>query len=80
MSHDRNMKWLNKHRLIYRRLPATDVPTIETKQYMFFEDGTKFDGEWKKNKQHGRGFFTDKNGQLKEGVWRQGKCEVWGVL
>ena len=40
MSHDRNMKWLNKHRLIYRRLPTTDVPTIETKQYMFFEDGT----------------------------------------
>ena len=40
MSHDRNMKWLNKHRLIYRRLPTTDVPTIETKQYVFFEDGT----------------------------------------
>jgi len=34
------MKWLNEHRLIYRRLPTTDVPTIETKQYMFFEDGT----------------------------------------
>ena len=41
MSHiERNMKWLNEHRLIYRRLPNTDVPTIETKQYMFFEDGT----------------------------------------
>jgi len=40
MSHERNMKWLNEHRLIYRRLPTTDVPTIETKQYMFFEDGT----------------------------------------
>ena len=41
MSHiERNMKWLNEHRLIYRRLPTTDVPTIETKQYMFFENGT----------------------------------------
>jgi len=41
MSHiERNMKWLNEHRLIYRRLPTTDVPTIETKQYMFFEEGT----------------------------------------
>jgi len=41
MSHiERNMKWLNKHRLIYRRLPTTDAPTIETKQYMFFEEGT----------------------------------------
>ena len=41
MSHiERNMKWLNEHRLIYRRLPTTDVPTIETKEFMFFEDGT----------------------------------------
>ena len=40
MSHERNMKWLNKHRLIYRRLPTTDIPDIETKEYMFFEDGT----------------------------------------
>tara|TARA_R100001198_G_scaffold93120_2_gene73355 strand:+ start:92 stop:694 length:603 start_codon:yes stop_codon:yes gene_type:complete len=34
------MKWLNKHRLIYRQLPTTDIPDIETKEYMFFEDGT----------------------------------------
>jgi hypothetical protein len=27
-------------RLIYRQLPTTDVPTIETKDFMFFEDGT----------------------------------------
>jgi len=41
MSHiERNMRWLNEHRLIYRRLPTTDTPTIETKQYMFFENGT----------------------------------------
>ena len=40
MSHERNMKWLNEHRLIYRQLPTTDIPDIETKEYMFFEDGT----------------------------------------
>ena len=40
MSYDRNMKWLNEHRLIYRRLPTTDVPTIETNQYKYYEDGT----------------------------------------
>ena len=41
MSHiERNMRWLNEHRLIYRRLPTTDTPTVETKQYMFFENGT----------------------------------------
>jgi len=40
MSHERNMKWLNDHRLIYRRLPTTDIPSIETKEYMFYENGT----------------------------------------
>ena len=40
MSHERNMSYLNNRRLIYRQLPTTDVPTIETKDFMFFEDGT----------------------------------------
>ena len=40
MSHDRNLKYLNTHRIIYRRTPITDVPTIDTKDFMFFEDGT----------------------------------------
>ena len=40
MSHDRNLKWLNDRRIIYRRDPTTDVPTIETKQYKYYENGT----------------------------------------
>ena len=40
MSHDRNLKWLNDRRIVYRRDPTTDVPTIETKQYKYYEDGT----------------------------------------
>jgi len=40
MSHDRNLKYLNDNRIVYRRLPITDVPTIDTKDFMFFEDGT----------------------------------------
>ena len=40
MSHERNLTYLNTHRIIYRRLPDTDKPTIETKEFMFFEDGT----------------------------------------
>ena len=40
MSHERNMSYLNNMRLIYRRLPTTDIPTIETKDFMFFENGT----------------------------------------
>ena len=40
MSHDRNLKWLNDRRVIYRRDPITDIPTIETDQYKYYENGT----------------------------------------
>ena len=40
MSHDRNLKWLNDRRVIYRRDPINDIPTIETKQYKYYENGT----------------------------------------
>ena len=40
MSHDRNIKWLNDRRVIYRRDPITDIPTIETGQYKYYEEGT----------------------------------------
>jgi len=40
MSYNRNIKWLNDRQIIYRRDPINDKPTIENKQYMFFENGT----------------------------------------
>ena len=40
MSQDRNLKWLNDRYIVYRRDPVNDVPTIETKQYKYYEDGT----------------------------------------
>ena len=40
MSHDRNIKWLNDRRVVYRRDPINDIPTIETDQYKYYEDGT----------------------------------------
>jgi len=40
MSYTRNLKWLNDKRIVYRKDPVTDVPTIETKQYKYYEDGT----------------------------------------
>ena len=39
MSHDRNLTYLN-NRIVYRRLPTTDKPDIDNKQYMFYENGT----------------------------------------
>ena len=40
MSHNRNLEFLNRRRVIYRRHPITDKPTIENECYMFYEDGT----------------------------------------
>ena len=40
MSQDRKLKWLNDRRIVYRKDPDTDVPTIETNQYKYYADGT----------------------------------------
>ena len=40
MSHERNIKWLNDRRIIYRKDPWSDVPTDETPYYKFYEEGT----------------------------------------
>jgi len=40
MSHERNLTYLNNRRLIYRRLPTTDKPDIDAKEFMYYKDGT----------------------------------------
>ena len=40
MSHERNLKYLNDHRIVYQRMPITDKPTQENECYMFYENGT----------------------------------------
>ena len=40
MSYERNLSYLNNKRLIYRRLPITDKPDIDTKEFMYYKDGT----------------------------------------
>ena len=40
MSHERNLTYLNNHRIVYRRKPITDIPTTENEVYMFYENGT----------------------------------------
>ena len=40
MSQERNMKWLNDRRVIYRRNPITDVPTESTDLYDYYAEGT----------------------------------------
>jgi hypothetical protein len=40
MSQTRKIKWLNDRRIVYRRDPCNDVPTIETDQYKYYQNGT----------------------------------------
>ena len=40
MSYERNLKYLNNNRIVYRRLPITDIPTEENWMYMYYKDGT----------------------------------------
>ena len=40
MSKERNIKWLNDRRVVYRRFPINDIPDMETDKYMFFRCGT----------------------------------------
>ena len=40
MSYDRNLKWLNDRRIVYRRDPISDKPTQENECYLFYENGT----------------------------------------
>jgi len=40
MSHERDLKYLNTNRIVYRCLPETDKPDIENNDYMFYENGT----------------------------------------
>ena len=40
MSQERNLRYFNNNRIVYRRNPVTDKPSHETKEYMFFEQGT----------------------------------------
>ena len=40
MSHDRNLKYLNDNRIVYRRMPVSDKPDQENECYMFYLNGT----------------------------------------
>lgn len=40
MSHERNLDYLNRRRIIYRRHPITDKPTTVYDWGMYYEDGT----------------------------------------
>ena len=40
MSHERNLKYLNDHRIVYRQHPINDIPDQDNEVYMFYLNGT----------------------------------------
>ena len=40
MSHERNLEYLNKHRIVYRRTPITDKPDVEATYWDHYINGT----------------------------------------
>ena len=36
----RNLTYFNNNRIVYRRFPITDKPTIENECYLYYENGT----------------------------------------
>lgn len=40
-------------------------------------DGNKYEGEWKDGKQDGHGWYTNKKGDRREGIWSKGKRVKW---
>ena len=40
MSHNRNTRYLDNKRIVYRRDPIEDIPTQENECYLFYENGT----------------------------------------
>ena len=44
---------------------------------MFRSDGRKYEGSWRKGKQHGQGIYTNGSGIAKRGEWTDGKRVKW---
>jgi hypothetical protein len=43
----------------------------------FRPDGRKYIGGWYGGKQHGEGQYFTPNGQMKVGIWKDGKRTAW---
>ena len=52
---------------------------INGKGTYFYEDGNKYDGEWKNDKMEGRGTYTWKGGDRYTGKYRNNKREGHGI-
>ena len=42
---------------------------------MYYKNGNKYEGEWKKSKKEGKGIYYYKNGNIYDGEFKDGKKE-----
>ena len=47
---------------------------------MTYEDGSKYDGEWKEGKRYGKGTLIYEDGSKYEGEWKNGKKNGQGSI
>tara|TARA_B110000914_G_scaffold139122_1_gene121701 strand:+ start:2580 stop:3203 length:624 start_codon:yes stop_codon:yes gene_type:complete len=40
LQYERNLNVFNRRRIIYIKLPSIDIPTLDTREYMYYEEGT----------------------------------------
>ena len=40
-------------------------------------EGKKYEGDWKDNKQHGKGYYITKSGKRRLAKWENGKRIKW---
>jgi hypothetical protein len=65
----------NKRQLIYRNRKSRGQKNKKQHNNALynFENGNKYEGEWKDNLCHGIGKYTWKNGDQYKGEWKDGK-------
>jgi hypothetical protein len=39
---------------------------------MLFSDGSKYEGGWLNNKEHGEGVLMNSDGSIRKGIWMHG--------
>lgn len=60
----------------FRTLTSVIIGKKEGKGIMIYNNGDRYEGEWKAGRRHGEGKETWINGVVYEGQWKDGKRQV----
>ena len=54
---------------------CTNNLSREGKGIMYYNNGDRYEGNWKNDKKEGKGIYYYNNGKKKEGIWKNGELE-----